>query len=191
MLRTRRRHGVRAALAVGAVLVVSGCFPAIPRPSASSATPTERVAAEVFAQLNAERAARGLHALRWDADLAGMAQNWSGLLADSGQFKHRNLGPMFDLPPFNTGKSALGENILRGPAGLRSGAMTRAWMRSSGHRHNILSPGFNSVGIGVVCRGGAVYVTQNFGRDAGNYRSLGTSAGEAPIVTSGNTGSHC
>ncbi len=191
MLRTRRRYQLGAALVVGAALVLSGCFTPVPQPSGSSSIGTERVAAELYAQLNAERAARGLHALRWDPDLAGMAQNWSRLLASTGKFQHRDLGAVFDLPPFNAEFSALGENILRGPSSLRSGAMTRAWMKSTGHRHNMLAPGFDSVGIGVVVVGSAVYVTQNFGRDAGNSTTLATNASESPIVTPSTAGSHC
>lgn len=36
------------------------------------------------------------------------------------------------------------------------------WMRSPGHRQNIMEPNYDRIGIGVAIGGGTVYATQNF-----------------------------
>ena len=62
-----------------------------------------------------------------------------------------------------------GENIayLSGygtdPEILASKFMTN-WMNSEGHRKNILSTNFNSIGIGVYQIGTKIYATQEFCR---------------------------
>ncbi|MCZ7531299.1 MAG: CAP domain-containing protein [Acidimicrobiia bacterium] len=178
-------------LATVAFFSLTACFPAISQPHRYSSSPTERIKAEILDQLNAERHARGLPLLVWNPNLAGMAQNWSQHMADSGSFSHRDLSGAFKLSPFNTTLSAMGENILRGPASLRSGATTTAFMKSSGHRHNILAPGFDSVGIGVVCKGGKIYVTHNFGRATWNHASTASSAPQDPIKSSSSSGTKC
>lgn len=42
-------------------------------------------------------------------------------------------------------------------------SVVRLWMRSSGHRENILTPSYRTHGIGVaIDRNGRIFVTQNF-----------------------------
>lgn len=55
--------------------------------------------------------------------------------------------------------SAWGENV--GMAGLLRRVRT-LWMRSSGHRANILNPRYRRIGIGVVKARGIVWVTTIF-----------------------------
>ena len=38
----------------------------------------------------------------------------------------------------------------------------RIWMKSSGHRKNILNPNFSKIGVGVKRRGNRFYATQLF-----------------------------
>jgi uncharacterized protein YkwD len=121
---------------------------------------------DLFARLNAERAARGLAALRWDPTLATYAGSWSANMAAHG-FRHSDIGGL--LGSFNY----VGENIAMGSRGVTAGALHVAWMHSDGHRSNMLAPGFNRVGIGVYCASdGSLWATQDFGRTA--------SAGPAP-----------
>jgi len=113
-------------------------------------------------RLNAERAARGLHALAWDDSLSAYAANWSREMAASG-FRHSNIGSLLD------GRFGLvGENIATGRgAGVTAGVLHVSWMRSDGHRTNMLSPGFDVVGIGVYCAAdGTMFATQVFARRA-------------------------
>ncbi|WP_196049123.1 CAP domain-containing protein, partial [Clostridium saudiense] len=61
---------------------------------------------------------------------------------------------------------AWGENIayiggVSDPTALANQFMTN-WMNSQGHRENILSTNFSSIGVGVYKIGNKVYVTQEF-----------------------------
>ena len=60
-----------------------------------------------------------------------------------------------------------GENIYKHPAekGRRRLAkkLVDGWMKSPGHKANILHPSFAYIGVGVTERGVYVYATQNFG----------------------------
>jgi len=156
-------------------------------------TVAEKIAQELFARLNAERQARGLDTLTWDADLANMAADWSQHMASTGDFEHRDLGAASSLPGIDK-FSALGENIawVEGyPNEARQ--LHTGWMHSDGHRSNMLQPGFDSVGIAVVCSGGRAWATQNFGRLDDSKAPDMTSATppENPIVGTAADGLSC
>ncbi len=129
-------------------------------------------ASDLFARLNAERAARGLPPLAWNAALATYATNWSRDMSTHG-FRHSNIGSL--LGSFDY----VGENIANGSSGVTASALHVAWMKSTGHRDNMLSPGFAAVGVGVYCApDGSMWATADFGRP--------WSAGPPPSY-SGNT----
>jgi uncharacterized protein YkwD len=128
---------------------------------------TATIAQEIFAELNQERAARGLAPLAWDGQLAGLASDWSSQMAASGNFAHRDLSTVIRQPGWAGAYTGLGENIITG-GGLTSASSHAAWMNSPGHRQNLLQQGYDSVGIGVYCdASGRLWATQNFGRHAG------------------------
>jgi uncharacterized protein YkwD len=153
----------------------------------------QKLTSDLFDRLNAERRARGLGQLDWDNDLARMAADWSAQMARTGNFAHRDLGSAGGLPGIGR-FSALGENIAWVDGYPSMGSQLHVgWMRSAGHRANLLQPGFDAVGIGVVCAGGRAWATQNFGRlDASNAPSMssGTPA-EEPIVATRADGVSC
>lgn len=78
----------------------------------------------------------------------------------------------------NETSSYVGENICRMPVGKITGfsyinsewyvakAIIISWMRSPGHRRNILDPNFRRIGIGVACKrkgkNREYYATQDF-----------------------------
>jgi uncharacterized protein YkwD len=107
---------------------------------------------DLFDRLNAERRARGLAALKWDDDLARVAGDWSAQMASSGNFAHRDLGAAGSLPGMSK-FSALGENIawVEGYPSMGN-QLHVGWMKSEGHRANMLQRGFDSVGIGRLRR---------------------------------------
>ena len=174
-----------------------------PRPTAAPTTAGARppgnqstaqtLASDLFDRLNAERRARGLAALDWDGDLARVAGDWSAEMASSGNFRHRDLGAAGNLPGMAK-FSALGENIawVEGYPSMGN-QLHVGWMRSEGHRANMLQRGFDSVGIGVVCSGGRAWATQNFGRlDSSSAPSMGSATpAEEPIVATRNDGVRC
>jgi uncharacterized protein YkwD len=162
-------------------------------PAAGNRSTAQKLASDLFDRLNAERRARGLAALDWDDDLARVAGDWSAEMAGSGNFRHRDLGAAGRLPGMAK-FSALGENIawVEGYPSMGN-QLHVGWMRSEGHRANMLQRGFDSVGIGVVCSGGRAWATQNFGRlDSSGAPSMGSSTpAEEPIVATRSDGVRC
>jgi uncharacterized protein YkwD len=165
---------------------------AAPAPAGSQTT-AQKLASDLFNRLNAERRARGLAPLDWDDDLARIAGDWSAHMAGTGSFAHRDLGAAGGLPGMAK-FSALGENIawVEGYPSMGN-QLHVGWMRSSGHRANMLQRGFDSVGIGVVCSGGRAWATQNFGRlDSSDAPPMSSSTpAEQPIVATRDDGVRC
>jgi uncharacterized protein YkwD len=167
--------------------------PAAPAAPAGGQSTAQRLASDLFDRLNDERRARGLAALEWDGALARVAGDWSAEMAGSGNFRHRDLGAAGGLPGMAK-FSALGENIawVEGYPSMGN-QLHVGWMRSEGHRANMLQRGFDSVGIGVVCSGGRAWATQNFGRlDSSDAPSMSSSTpAEEPIVATRSDGVRC
>jgi uncharacterized protein YkwD len=168
--------------------------PSTGAPATSAATTvSDKIAQELFSRLNAERQARGLDPLKWDGSLAKMATDWSRHMASSDDFSHRDLGEASRLPGISK-FSALGENIAW-VEGYPNEAfqLHTGWMHSDGHRSNMLQPGFDSVGIAVVCSGGKAWATQNFGRTDGSDapKMSDSTPPEDPIVGTSQDGLHC
>ena len=65
------------------------------------------------------------------------------------------------------GGSTTGESVYRFPARKDQGTLARnlvdGWMKSRGHRANILHPGFKFPGVGIARSDDSIYATQNFG----------------------------
>jgi uncharacterized protein YkwD len=165
--------------------------PAAPAPARPSST-ADAIARDLFSRVNAERKARGLAPLSWNGDLARLATDWSGQMARTNQFVHRDLDAARSKPGIGQ-FSALAENIawVRGYAD-DAYELHRGWMRSDGHRHNLLQPGFDSIGIGVVCSGGRAWATQNFGRLSASTPALSDSVpATEPIVATAKDGLTC
>jgi uncharacterized protein YkwD len=161
--------------------------------SSQPSTVADRITQDLLGRLNAEREARGLAPLTWDADLAHMAGDWSAHMAASGDFSHRDLGSASSLPGISK-FSALGENIAW-VEGYSNEAyqLHIGWMRSDGHRANMLQPGFDSVGIGVACSDGRAWATTNFGRldDSQAPAMSSDTPPQNPIVATALDGLHC
>lgn len=161
--------------------------------SPSSASLTQQVVQDLFGRLNAERRARGLAPLAWDARLAGLAVDWSRRMGQDGNLHHRDLQAVLAQPAFAR-FSALGENIAY-VQGFPNEAyeLHVGWMRSSGHRANMLQPGFDTVGIGLACVDGVMWATQDFGRakDSSGPPLASGIPPESPIVATAKDGLSC
>ncbi len=105
----------------------------------------------VLDQVNASRQAKGRRLLRTNGMMNQRAMNWARHLMsiqDCDQqpcLVHRNLRTVA-LPGWYT----VGENIGRSGNGNTLAALHRAFMTSSGHRHNILNRRWTDIGVGVV-----------------------------------------
>jgi uncharacterized protein YkwD len=117
---------------------------------------------------NRERKARGLGALEWDDALAAAARWHSSRMAEAGFFSHEDPergGLRKRLQAAGVKRAAIAENLHQSqgypdPAA----AAVRNWLRSEGHRRNLLG-NYRLTGVGVWrARDGSVYVTQIFAR---------------------------
>jgi uncharacterized protein YkwD len=126
--------------------------------------------------LNRQRARRQLNPLRLNRKLSAAARGHSRAMVTRHFFSHDSLnGSSFVDRIRRAGYLegargwSVGENIAYGSGRLSTPrAIAAAWMRSSGHRANILSHSFQSIGIGIaagtpVGYGGGTYTT-DFGR---------------------------
>ena len=127
------------------------------------------LASQVLAQVNAERAKVGLQALRMDSELQKAAMQRSAELKVS--FSHTRPD---GTQCFTASSKAYGENIAAGSGGFGAAQVMQGWMNSAGHRENILTSSYRSIGIGCVVSGGVTYWTQLFGGDAGDGRAAGS-----------------
>jgi uncharacterized protein YkwD len=157
-LGTRRARLLASALVVATL--TAGCF--VGGHSAREIPlPASGLSREVYNLVNADRAANGLPALSWNAELGGLAQGWSEHMAATGKLEHSDLNATLASPEFD-GFRRLGENILVGSCSMTAAEMEQAWMNSPSHRANILGD-YNVIGVGAVCSGGRLWATQNFG----------------------------
>jgi uncharacterized protein YkwD len=111
---------------------------------------------------NRERAARGLSMLHNDPVLAQAARFHALQMAEHGDISHQFPGEP-DLMERGSQAgvhfSLITENVAEAPD---STVVHDMWMRSQGHRENLLDPEVDSVGIAVVSRGRQFYAVEDF-----------------------------
>ena len=123
------------------------------------------LAAAVVTLANAERAKAGLGALAVDARLTAAANAHSADQAATNRMDHTGSDGSTMADRVNASGyrwRALGENVAVGYQDAAS-VMT-GWMKSAGHRKNILTPGFTAIGVAVAAAGdGTYYWTMDLG----------------------------
>ena len=94
-------------------------------------------------------------------------------------FRHSTISNMWGIGSYNV----IGENIAMGyGSGTTAGTLHVAWMNSSGHRENMLSPQFDSVGIGVFCAAdGSMWATTSFAAPRRGRTRAPRAAGVPPV----------
>jgi uncharacterized protein YkwD len=121
--------------------------------------PPAGFAIELFALVNADRATRGLDALRWDDRLAATAQHASDVMADAGLVAREDLNAILAL-----GYARAAENVLTGPSPVTAPAAHDGWMGSPPHRAVILDANLGRVGIGATSSpDGRIWIAVHFG----------------------------
>jgi uncharacterized protein YkwD len=162
----RRRAGAATALAAAALLAAAaphgarGADDACP---ASDAMPVASVSAArseraLLCLVNRERARAGVRQLRPDACLERAAQGHALEMVRARYFAHDSRdGRSFEQRILATGYAprgahwTLGENLAWGAAPAGDAAwVLAAWMRSRGHRANLLRASFRDVGVAAV-----------------------------------------
>lgn len=121
-------------------------------------------ASEVADIVNQERTSQDLSPLSYDSQLAELAQKKAEDMAENGYFSHQSptYGSAFDMMnEAGISYRSAGENIARGQRTPE--AVMDSWMNSSGHRANILSSSYSSVGVGYAeDENGTAYWVQMF-----------------------------
>ncbi len=119
---------------------------------------------DLLAATNRERRTQGLPALRWDQSLAVAARAHAREMA-----KHESISHQFSGEPSLPSRARqagaqftwLAENV--DSAGSASQINDR-FLHSSAHRANILDQDMDSIGIGVVERGGQLFAVEDFSK---------------------------
>ena len=137
----------------------------VSRPSTStpsqSAQPNSSYAAQVVSLVNAERAKQGLSALTVSTKVQQAAQTRAGELKSSFSHTRPSGASCFTaLTEAGVSYTRAGENIAYGQSS--PAAVVQAWMNSSGHRANILSRDFTTIGVGYTVVNGTAYWSQFF-----------------------------
>lgn len=145
----------------------------------------QRIAKRIHYYVNLERTSRGLVALNWDNRLAAIASGHSREMAAYHYLSHTSsrtgsFSSRYSAAGYSCRVSTGGENILyNGPQyrdqleeahidAVAKYSVQEQWMKSSGHRANILRPFWINEGIGVAfgrhpsANYPVVYATQNF-----------------------------
>ena len=129
------------------------------------ATAIERI---VFELTNLERVENGLLPLAWDNELCRLARQHSEDMGGRGYFDHETPEGLFPKDRARAaglrGFRVIAENIAYNKGYENPGAYAvQRWMKSSGHRANILFSSFQYSAIGsYVASDGSVYLTQVF-----------------------------
>lgn len=135
----------------------------------STAIPNIRDAEfEIFNLINKERQKLGIKPLAWDDRLERLAREYSQQMADEDFFSHYDLDGKSIKDRIRTlhirNWHKVGENLFKfsGTADYRKYAI-RGWMRSQGHRENLLDFTYTNTGVGIaVAEDGTIYITQVF-----------------------------
>ncbi|SUY47598.1 SCP-like extracellular protein [Clostridium putrefaciens] len=147
--------------------------PATVKPSTEAVTSDANLEAKVeqliFNRVNAERSKAGMSQLSYNSTMEKYARIKSKDMSDRGYFDHKNPeGQLITVQMAKDGVSftAWGENIayiggISDANAIADKFMTN-WMNSSGHRANILSSKFTSLGVGIYKSGNKYYATQEF-----------------------------
>ena len=147
---------IRTRLAAVAMVGIMLCWAAYGETSAL------RVERELFAAVNQARRSQGLAPLRWDESLAAAARRHAQLMAEHRSAQHGFAGePSLSARVKQTGAhfSWLAENVVEGPS---PEFIHGQFMKSPPHRANILDRDMDSIGVGVVERGGRLFAVEDF-----------------------------
>ncbi len=99
----------------------------------------------IFLYVNAARADEGVHRLIWSEELHMKALVHCNYIVSSGEFEHSSENVF--------------ENLFLGPIDILPSEIVSTWMKSPGHRANILESRVSSCGVGAIETEGIIFVT--------------------------------
>ncbi|MEU7143382.1 CAP domain-containing protein [Nocardia sp. NPDC046473] len=158
-------------------LVISACSAWLIAwgPPALAAPQAQPVAATVVSLTNAERAKAGCPALAEESRLDQAAQAHTADMAARGVLDHNSSkgSPGDRIKAAGYRARAWAENIASGQS--TAAEVVGGWMRSPGHRANILNCSLRDIGVGFAKdRNGTPYWTQDFGTSSGQGSNQST-----------------
>ena len=150
--------------------------------SAGVASASSSIESCFVSKINGERSARGIKTMAVDSRLVTIARRHSQRMANDGTIYH-NSNLANEAP---SEWISLGENVGMGPD---CSTLHKAFMDSASHRKNILNSSFNFIGVGVVVKGGTIYVTQVFMEAPQKTSTSSPTKKTTSSTSSGSTGS--
>ncbi|MDJ0343416.1 CAP domain-containing protein [Streptomyces sp. H10-C2] len=129
----------------------------------SGGATTARYAQHVVEMVNTERAKKGCAPVTVNAKLQAAAQGHSDDMAARDYYQHdtpEGVGPGERMTSAGYHWSTWGENIYKSPKDAQT-AMD-GWMKSPGHRDNILNCAFKEIGVGINLSSNGPWWTQDF-----------------------------
>ena len=169
----------RLAIVTVAALGLSASAALATTSPARSVKAADQLESQVLVELNAIRSAHGLVPLRLSRPLAAAADAHSRAMATHGFFEHDSQdGSAFwervkrFYRPGPRGNWSVGENLLWSTTGIGARRAVALWMKSPGHRKNILTARWREIGLSAVTVSSApgvfagrdvVIVTTDFG----------------------------
>jgi uncharacterized protein YkwD len=148
----------------GVVVLLLALGPAVimTAPEAQASTPSVATVAAYQARvihlINVTRATNHRVGLAVASCPDGYAVGWAGYLARTGYFYHRSMMSFL----YGCGAQRVAENIARG--NVNADRIYIAWMRSPGHRANILDGRLTRIGVSAVYARGCWTVVADFSR---------------------------
>lgn len=150
---SRTRTAAPLVVALVALFTFGGLAPA----SASS----DSYERDVVSKTNNFRNNAGLADVHTKTCVDHYAEVWASRMAATRNLKHQSLSRILKACHL----SSVSENIAYGYTSGKS--VVRAWMKSPGHRRNIMSSGVRQIGVGAVKDShGVWWVSQVFGKAA-------------------------
>ena len=148
----------------GCILLFSGCLkegPVDGDEEEKNETPVLSMEQEVVELVNRERSKAGLNRLQINESLMESCDVRAKEIVASFSHTRPNGTSCFTTIDGNQVRyRTAGENIAYGQRDAQ--AVMEAWMKSEGHRNNILSEGYTHIGVGCYESGNTLYWVQLF-----------------------------
>jgi uncharacterized protein YkwD len=122
-------------------------------PNASSTTTTvSNAVSQIFNATNGQRRQRRVEPLTKDDRLMTAAQDYALLMAKKDELTHNVSGQSLEsrIERVQYRWAAIGENIAVNTSLKGEDIVLEQWMKSAGHRSNLLSKDFRQIGIGIA-----------------------------------------
>jgi uncharacterized protein YkwD len=144
-----------------AALVLVGASAILAAQTQSNASAPEQ---QLFAGVNRARKAEGLPELKWNEALATAARRHAGVMAQHGSAEHGYPGePSLASRATQAGAHYvyLSENVVQGTT---PESAEEQFLKSAKHRANMLDADMDSIGVGMVERGGQLFAVEDFSK---------------------------